>query len=73
MKTKFNIVLVAIGFCFSFFVATGIWMDFTKKIYADIPVGFTCSLTTNLQKPCQGTCPEAKSCGKNSLDNCDCN
>jgi hypothetical protein len=72
MKTKFNIVLMAIGFCFSLFVTTGIWMNFAQKIYADVPVGYTCSLTANLQNPCAGTCDEKKSCGKNSLDNCDC-
>jgi hypothetical protein len=72
MKKTFNIVFGALFTCFVLSVVTQECMNFTKKVYAEVPAGFTCSLTTNLTKPCQGTCPESKSCKKNSLDDCDC-
>ncbi|GHT45344.1 hypothetical protein FACS189454_04670 [Planctomycetales bacterium] len=43
-----------------------------KSVSATVPAGYTCTLTASILKPCQGTCPVEKTCGKNVLDNCDC-
>jgi hypothetical protein len=69
LEDAFIAVTIAVAFLF---IVLGM-MAVPKPAYAEIPTGYTCSLTINILKPCEGTCPTEKRCKKDeAMDRCDC-